>query len=104
MPYPHGCPEDCADRAGRGGGVVIFALAAASDGGTRLLCRLRADVGPQLASWLYGLLFETGDFVMMRLMLSGIKSRAEKAAAQAAAPVAIGAKSGPPLVGFLAFG
>ena len=66
------------------GGVVIFALAAASDGGTRLLCRLRADIGPQIASRMYGLLLEAGDFVMMRLMLAGIRSRAEKAAAQAA--------------------
>ena len=65
--------------------MVIFALAAASDGGTRLLCRLRADIGPHAASRLYGLLFEAGDFVMVRLMLAGIKNRAERPAAQLAA-------------------
>ena len=70
-------PQAVVERA-QGAVVVIFALAAASDGGTRLLCRLRADIGPQAASRLYGLLFEAGDFVMVRLMLAGIKNRAEK--------------------------
>lgn len=70
-------PQAVAGRA-RGAVVVILALAPTSDGGTRLLCRLRADIGPTVASRLYGLLFEAGDFVMVRLMLAGIKSRAER--------------------------
>jgi hypothetical protein len=44
-------------------------------------CRLRAGIGPNLASRLYGPLSETGDFMMARLMLAGIKTRAEKLAA-----------------------
>ncbi len=69
----------------QGAVVVIFSLAATTDGGTRLVCRLRADAGPQVASRVYGLLLETGDFVMVRLMLAGIKGRAEKLASQAQA-------------------
>jgi hypothetical protein len=61
--------------------VVILTLEPAGDGGTRLPCRLRADIGANLASRLYGLLCEIGDFVMMRLMLAGIKTRAGKLAA-----------------------
>lgn len=74
----------------QGAVVVIFALTAASHGGTRLLCRLRADIGPQVASRLYGMLLETGDFVMMRLMLAGIKSRAEKSAQRSTAQAGAG--------------
>ena len=74
----------------RGTVVVIFTLAAAGDGGTRLLCRVRGDSGPQVASRLYGLLLEAGDFVMMRLMLAGIKTRAEKPPAQVTAHASAG--------------
>ncbi len=76
-------PQAVVGRA-QGAVVVIFTLAT-SDGGTRLLCRLRADIGPAVASRLYGLLFEAGDFVMVRLMLAGIKNRAERPPAQIAA-------------------
>jgi hypothetical protein len=47
---------------------------------TRLIARVRVDVrltDPRLA--LYFLIFEPGDFVMMRQMLLGIKARAERA-------------------------
>jgi hypothetical protein len=77
-------PQAVAGRA-QGSVVVTFTLAATSDGGTRLLCRLRADIGPTAASRLYGLLLEAGDFVMVRLMLAGIKNRAERPPAQIAA-------------------
>ena len=84
-------PQAVVGRA-QGAVVVIFTLAATTGGGTRLLCRLRADIGPKVASRLYGLLFEAGDFVMVRLMLAGIKNRAEKPPAQFAAQ----ASGGPP--------
>jgi hypothetical protein len=46
---------------------------------TRLVTRLR--VGSRLERWwpLYLLLFDPGDFVLMRGMLLGIKRRAERA-------------------------
>jgi uncharacterized protein YndB with AHSA1/START domain len=56
---------------------VVAMLLTESAGGTRLVCRLRADFGSNLTSRLYYLLFEPGDFVMMRLMMLGIKERAE---------------------------
>jgi hypothetical protein len=65
----------------QGAAVVTITLAESGAEGTRLLCRLRADLARDVASWLYGLLFESGDFVMMWLMLAGIKSRAERAEA-----------------------
>ncbi len=74
----------------QGSVAVIIALAATGDGRTRLLCRLRADTGPQIASRMYGLLLEIGDFVMMRLMLAGIKTRAEKQPEQAVAHATAG--------------
>ena len=49
--------------------------------GTRPVCRLRVDFGAEVPSRLYSLLFEPGDFVMMRLTLQGIKQRAERTTA-----------------------
>lgn len=72
----------------KGGAVIVFSLEPSGEHGTRLLCRLRADVAPNAASRLYGLLLETGDFVMMRMMLSGIKARAERSESNAPGPVA----------------
>jgi hypothetical protein len=51
---------------------------------TRLVCRLRADFDRDLRSRLYYQLFEPGDFVMMRLMMLGIKKRAEQSLLRAA--------------------
>lgn len=45
---------------------------------TRLVIRLRAAF-PGLGGWLFGLIFDPGDFIMMRKMLLGIKERAEHA-------------------------
>lgn len=45
---------------------------------TRLIGRLRLRFKPGLRSGLYFLLFEPGDFVMMRKMFLGIKTRAER--------------------------
>ncbi len=49
---------------------------------TRLIARLRLAFKPSLRSILYYLIFEPGDFVMMRKMLLGIKQRAERASEQ----------------------
>lgn len=45
----------------------------------RLVCRIRADLAADVPSRLFYLLFEPGGFVMMRLMMLGIKQRAESA-------------------------
>lgn len=58
--------------------AVTLALDPQADGSTRLVTRLRAEFGSNLASTLYYLVFEPGDFVMMRKMLLGIKERAER--------------------------
>jgi uncharacterized protein YndB with AHSA1/START domain len=63
-------------------GVVAMLLTPAraeSGETTRLVCRIRADFAADVPSRLYYLLFEPGDFVMMRLMMLGIKQRAESA-------------------------
>jgi hypothetical protein len=44
---------------------------------SRLVIRLRLRVRPTPAGLAYRLLMETGDFVMMRRMMHGIKRRAE---------------------------
>ncbi len=52
---------------------------------TRLILRLRAE----FRGWrerLFGLVFDGGDFIMMRKMLLGIKERAERASAQLREP------------------
>ncbi len=58
--------------------AVSLVLDPQPDGSTRLLARLRAEFGSNLASTLCYLLFEPGDFVMMRKMMLGIKERAER--------------------------
>ncbi len=61
-PHSPGCDPERASRTRARGGprdVVIFALAATSDNGTRLLCRVRAGIGPELACRM----FEIADFV-----------------------------------------
>lgn len=78
----------------RGAVVVTITLEPVRAGATRLLSRLRADSGPEVASRLYGLLLEAGDFVMMRLMLTHIKARAEAEQAQARAATAVRADAG----------
>jgi hypothetical protein len=45
---------------------------------TRLIMRLRANFKPGLWTTLYYMLFEPGDFVMMRKQLLGIKQRVER--------------------------
>ena len=45
---------------------------------TRLIIRLRANYKPGLWTTLFYLIFEPGDFVMMRKELLGIKKRAER--------------------------
>lgn len=67
--------------------IVLDEVAPAT---TRLVCRLRATWGSNLASRLYALVFEPGDFVMMRKMLLGLKERAERAAGAAPGPGAPG--------------
>jgi hypothetical protein len=47
---------------------------------TRLIVRMRANAGPRLFRLLTFPLFLPADFVMARLMLRGIKQRAERAA------------------------
>jgi hypothetical protein len=60
-------------------GTVVTSMATRpAEDGTRLVARLRADFASDVASRLYALVFEPGDFVMMRLMLLGIKERAER--------------------------
>lgn len=62
--------------------VVAFALEPVGPRATRLVCRLRAEFGRNVRSRMYYALFEPGDFVMMRKMLLGIKTRAERAAGE----------------------
>jgi hypothetical protein len=65
------------------GSVVVTITLDPRDGGlrTRLLCRLRGDAAADVPSRLYAALLEVGDFVMVRLMLAGIRARAERTAA-----------------------
>ena len=60
----------------------VLSLAPFGDRSTRMILRLRARFRPK---WIaYFLIFDPGDFVMMRKMMLGIKQRAERrAAAQA---------------------
>jgi hypothetical protein len=51
---------------------------------TRMVGRLRVRFGAGPALFVYRLLFDPGDFIMMRKMFLGIKERAE--ATKAAAP------------------
>jgi hypothetical protein len=50
-------------------------------GETRMIGRLKVRFGPGYALFLYRLLFDPGDFIMMRKMFLGIKERAEAASA-----------------------
>lgn len=69
----------------RGNAVTSIALDPVDAATTRLVCRLRADFERGLMSRIYYLLFEPGDFVMMRKMLQSIKERAERSAPVTAA-------------------
>jgi hypothetical protein len=56
--------------------VWSYTLDATEQGGTRLLLRTRAELGPPALVWMYRALLWT-DFVMARSHLRGIKRRAE---------------------------
>jgi hypothetical protein len=56
--------------------VWTYTLEDVGDGGTRLLLRTRAELGPAVLVWAYRALLWT-DFVMARSHLQGIKRRAE---------------------------
>jgi hypothetical protein len=57
-----------------------------TDGGTRLLNRVRATTHPWTRRMLYELVAANGDIVMMRKAFRGLKQRAERLAATSAAP------------------
>jgi hypothetical protein len=59
--------------------VWSYTLVDTPDGGTRLLLRTRAELGPSVLVWAYRALLWT-DFVMARSHLRGIKRRVEAAA------------------------
>ena len=59
-------------------GVTAMRLIRTPARSTRLICRLQADFDSTIASRLYYLLFEPGDFLMMRQMMLGIRDRAER--------------------------
>lgn len=77
---------EAAVGAARGSVVVILTVEDLPGGRSRLVCRLRGDAGSGVTSRAYAVLLEIGDFVMVRLMLAGIRARAERLAASAVTP------------------
>lgn len=73
------------DELGQISGTLV--LDPLPGGRTRLILRLRARFAGDLRALLFFLMFDFGDFVMMRKMLLGIKQRAE-ASQSPAEPVA----------------
>ena len=71
---------------------TAFVLDACDEGQTRFITRLRAWFKPGWRETLYYILFEPGDFIMMRKMLLSIKQRSEstfQAGKLKEAPVAV---------------
>ncbi len=57
---------------------VLAVLLYPVEAGTRLVVRTRASFGGRLLSRLYALLFEPGDYLMVRRLLTSIRQRAEE--------------------------
>ena len=64
---------------------VVQYLQQSAGGQTRLIMRFRAYFAPALPAWVFWLIFDPGDFVMMRRQMLGIKRRAERRAQRLAA-------------------